>query len=182
MKHIRFIIMCAVIAMFATACRTTRPPTITPPVVTLTDRDSVRVETKTVTVFVHDTIPVEIPAQTSERTTNDSTSFLETDLAMSSARINPDGTLFHSLLNKPGTFNVPFDRPIEKTETNAERIREIEKPVPVPVPVEVERELTFWQKTCIKSAPWLFALLIAACGYIFRASLINLARRFIGSK
>lgn len=174
--------MLAVVAMIATACRTTRPPTPSPPVVTLTDRDSVRVETKTVTMFVHDTLTVEIPVQTAERTTADSTSFLETDLAMSSARINPDGTLFHSLLNKPGTFNVPFDRPIEKTETNAERIREIEKPVPVNVPVAVERELTMWQKLCIKSAPWLFALLIAACGYIFRTPLVNLARRFIGSK
>ncbi len=183
MKHIQFIIMCAVIAMIATACRTTRPPTLsTPPVVTLTDRDSVRIETKTVTVFVRDTVTVEIPAQTAERTTRDSVSHLENDFAVSDARINPDGSLFHNLETKPQNIDVPFDKPVEKTETTGERIREIEKPVPTPVPVEVERKLTWWESTCIKFAPYAFGLLIIAIGFIFRNPMINLARRFIGSK
>lgn len=153
-----------------------------PPVVTLHDNDSVRIETKTITVFVRDTVTITIPAQTAERTTPDSTSHLENDFAVSDAAINPDGTLFHSLETKPGAFDVPFDKPVEKTESTAERIREIEKPVPIPTPVEVERKLTWWEQTCIKFAPWLFAALIAALGFIFRSPLINLARRFIGSK
>lgn len=175
--------MFAVIAIVATACRTTRPPTVPmiEPVV-IHNNDSVRIETKTVTVFVHDTLTVEIPEQSAKCTTPDSISHLENDFAVSDARINPDGTLFHNLETKPGKIDVPFERPIEKTETNAERIREIEKPVPTPMPVEVERKLTWWESTCIKFAPWSFALLIIAIGFICRKPLINLARRFIGSK
>lgn len=63
--------------------------------------DSVRVETNTVTVYVPDTVYIEIPAQNAERTTADSTSHLENDYATSDARINADGTLFHSLKTKP---------------------------------------------------------------------------------
>ena len=117
-----------------------------------------------------------------ERTTADSLSFLENDFAMSSARINPDGTLFHTLMSKPGKLPFEVMTPTTNTTTNAERIREIEKPVPVRVPVEVERKMTWWERTCIKSAPWMFALLIAACVYIFRKPITNFAWRFIGSK
>ncbi len=63
--------------------------------------DSIRVETNTVTVYVPDTVLIEIPLQTAERTTADSTSHLENDYATSDARINADGTLFHSLNTKP---------------------------------------------------------------------------------
>lgn len=181
MKHIQLIIIVAVMSMFATACRTTQQSTM-PETVTLNNRDSVRVETRTIIEYVRDTVTVEIPAQTAERTTADSLSFLENDFAMTTARINPDGTLFHSLFSKPGNLSIPFDKPIQKTETNAETIREIEKPVPVNVPIEVERKLTWWQSTCITFAPWLLAALIAACAFIFRTPLLNLARRFINSK
>lgn len=162
-------------------CRTTKPETM-PPIVPIHNTDSVREITKTITVFVRDTVTVEIPAQTAERTTPDSTSHLENDFAVSDARINPDGTLFHNLETKPRKMDVPFDKPIEKTETNAERIREIEKPIPVRVPVEVERKLTAWQKICIKSAPWMFIIILAGVGYRLRKPIVNLARRFIGSK
>ncbi|MCM1167757.1 MAG: hypothetical protein NC401_17355 [Ruminococcus sp.] len=181
MKHIRFIIMFAMLIFIATACRTTRPTTA-PQIVTITDRDSVRVETRTITEFVHDTVTVEIPAQTAERTTADSLSFLENDFAVTTARINADGTLFHTLMTKPGKIDIGFDKPIQTTTTTAERIREIEKPVPVEVPVEVERKLTWWQSVCIKSAPWLFAMVIIAIGFIFRTPIFNFARRFINSK
>lgn len=63
--------------------------------------DSVRVETNTVTVYVPDTVLIEIPAQTAERTTADSTSHLENDYATSDVHINADGTLFHDLKTKP---------------------------------------------------------------------------------
>lgn len=63
--------------------------------------DSVRIETNTVIAYVPDTVFIEIPAQTAERTTADSTSHLENDYATSDARINADGTLFHALKTKP---------------------------------------------------------------------------------
>lgn len=80
--------------------------------------DSVRVETNTVTVYVPDTVYIKIPAQTSERTTTDSTSHLENDYATSDARINADGTLFHSLKTKPQ------EKPVEvkKKETHKDNI------------------------------------------------------------
>lgn len=179
--NIRHIIYCIVAMTGAlTACKSQQPATAT--VVTLNDRDSTRTETKTVTVFVRDTVTVTIPEQSAERTTTDSVSYFENDFAFSSARINADGTLFHALISKPGTLQIGYDKPIQSTETTTERIREIEKPVTVNVPVEVERELTAWQKTCIKSAPILFIMLLISLCYTFRRPLLNLARRFIGSK
>lgn len=183
MKHVKFIIIAAVFAVVVSSCRTTRPEVL-PEIVTIHERDTVTVETIIEKTLTPDTVFVEIPAQNAERTTADSLSFLENDFAMSSARINPDGTLFHTLMSKPGKLPFEVMTPTTNTTTNAERIREIEKPVPVRVPVEVERKMTmtWWERTCIKSAPWLFALLIAACVYIFRKPITNLARRFIGSK
>ena len=54
-------------------------------------QDSTHTEVVTKTYFVTDTVFVEIPAQTAERTTADSVSQLENDYATSEARINPDG-------------------------------------------------------------------------------------------
>ena len=173
--HIIFALIMAV-AMLS-GCRTHQ--TAMPEVVTIHERDTVTVETIIEKTLTPDTVFVEIPAQTAERTSADSLSFLENDFAMSSARINPDGTLFHTLMTKPD--KIPFEvmTPTTNKTTNAERIREIEKPVPVRVPVEVERKLTWWQRTCINSAPWLLLLLIAAAGWIFRKPIITFARRFI---
>lgn len=181
MKRFTYIIIFTVCAAILTACRTTHP-SVMPEVVTIHERDTITIETHTETTLTPDTVFIEIPAQTAERSTPDSLSFLENDFAMTTARINPDGTLFHTLMSKPGKMPFEVMTPTTNTTSNAERIREIEKPVPIRVPVEVERELTWWERTCIKFAPWLFAALIAALGYIFRNPLTNLARRFIGSK
>ena len=52
-------------------------------------QDSVQVKVETRIEYVPDTVFIEIPAQTSERETADSTSHLENDYATSDARINP---------------------------------------------------------------------------------------------
>lgn len=52
---------------------------------------------------VVDTFFMEVPPQSAERTTADSTSHLENDYALSDARILADGTLYHSLETKPRT-------------------------------------------------------------------------------
>jgi hypothetical protein len=159
------------------SCKSHRVSTAS--VVTLTDRDSTATTTKTVTVYIRDTVTVMIPLQSSERTTSDSMSYLENDFACSLARINADGTFTHTLQTKSGNISIGFDKPVQTTETTTERIREIEKPVPVNVPIEVERKLTVWEKACIKSAPGLFIALLAALGYVFRKPLLAVARRFI---
>lgn len=54
-------------------------------------------------MLVVDTFFMEVPPQSAERTTADSTSHLENDYALSDARILADGTLYHSLETKPRT-------------------------------------------------------------------------------
>ena len=107
---------------------------------TVVDRDSVRTETKIETVYVTDTLLVEIPAQTAERTTADSTSFLENDYAKSEARINPDGTLFHSLETKPQKKPVEFQKPVERKDSIVYRYKYRDKNV------VVEKKLSRWQQ------------------------------------
>lgn len=110
-----------------------------------TQQDSVRVEVRERTVFVPDTVIIEIPAQTAERTTPDSLSFLENDYAESTARINPDGTLFHNLKTKPQEKPIKFDKPIQQRDSIVYRDRLIKQTKTI----KVARELTWWQKTQI---------------------------------
>lgn len=90
------------IALLLTACGT-------PKKLTTTQQDSTRIEIRETVIYVPDTVFVEIPAQTAERTTQDSTSHLENDYALSDARINPDGSLYHDLKTKPQEKPVPIE-------------------------------------------------------------------------
>lgn len=133
--------------------------------------DSVRVEVRTETVYVPDTVYVEIPAQTAERTTADSTSHLENDYATSDARINPDGTLYHDLRTKPQKKAVEFQKPVERNDsiiykTKYETLIEKQE-------VKVERDYTWWDKTRFYIA---YALLIWLL-INYRKKLFSLARR-----
>lgn len=64
-------------------------------------RDSVRTEVRYRTEWRRDTVYLEIPKQVAERTANDTVSQLETDYALSVARILPSGLLQHRIENKP---------------------------------------------------------------------------------
>ena len=110
-----------------------------------TQKDSVRVEVRTETVYVTDTCYVEIPAQTAERETADSVSHLENDYATSDARINPDGTLYHSLATKPQQKPVEYKKPVERKDSIVYRDRE--KEVKVTEVKEVERDYSWFDKT-----------------------------------
>lgn len=79
---------------------------------TKTGLDSTNTEYRERVIFVPDTVFVEIPKQTAERTTADSTSHLENDYALSDARINTDGSLFHTLATKPQAKPVPTEQQI----------------------------------------------------------------------
>ena len=81
------------------------------------NRDSVRVEVREKTVYIRDTIYIKIPVQLAENTTRDTSSHLETDYAESDARIDPDGTLHHSLRNKSQEKPVPVD--VTKTQKDS---------------------------------------------------------------
>lgn len=156
-------------ALFLTGCKTAkleRLPVV--PIETNTDTKIVHIETI-------DTVFIEIPAQSAERTTPEKESHLETDYAESDARINEDGTLTHTLHNKPTKQPVPV-----KNSTDTVYVDKfIEKPVPVEVPKEVERELTSWQKTRLNTWGWLATALVLCIGWICRKPLITLARRLL---
>ena len=143
------------------------------PTTTIQETTNSNVEVKYEKVFVHDTTFIEIPAQTAERTTRDSTSHLENDLAVSDAKINPDGTLFHELKTKQQKKPVPVDKEIERRDS----VVYVDGYVEVPVPVE--RSLTQWERTCINWFPYSVAALMLMLVYVFRKPMRSLIRRFI---
>lgn len=114
-------------------------------------QDSVDVKVRIETVYVPDTVFVEIPAQKAERTTADSTSHLENDYAVSDARINEDGTLSHSLETKPQQKPVEFQKPVERRDSTVYRYRNIFKTKTITKTitktVEVKRDYTWWDRT-----------------------------------
>lgn len=132
--------------------------------VTINKHDNVRIETRYIKWMEKDTVYLKIPVQTAERTTADSTSHLENDFAVSDARINADGTLYHDLNTKPQEKPVPTEKMVERKDS----IVYVEKNVEVPVPVE--KELGWWEQTCIKwfpvSIPVIVTLLLAIMFFV----------------
>ena len=142
MKTLRLLIPILLAALLLCGCAATRHVSDS---VNSEERDTVRVET--VTVYVPDTVFVEIPAQTAERETRDSVSNLENDYATSEARINPDGSLYHDLRTKPQKKPVEFQKPVERRDSIV--YRERVRTETVTETVEVPRQLTWFQKTSI---------------------------------
>ena len=110
-------------------------------------RDSVRVEYRERTVFVPDTVFVEIPVQKTERTTRDSISHLENDYAVTDARINSDGTLTHTLNSKPQAKPVPIKRPIEYRDSIVYKDTAISKNNTITK--YMAHKLSWWEQTQI---------------------------------
>lgn len=145
-------------------------PTASPSV-----RDSTHVEIREKTVFIHDTLYINVPKQSASNTTNESFSHLETDFAVSDASIDSTGNLRHTLNNKEANVPVPTDTPVHSRDSVVYRDREIEIPKPYPVEVEVPRDLTWWQKTQMIGF-WAMILMLALK---YRKTLISFIRRFI---
>lgn len=169
MKHMYLI--CALIAFpfVLSSCRSQSN-------VVATEKQNERIETRYERIFIKDTVYLEIPAQSAERTTADSSSFLENDYAASNARINPDGTLYHDLYTKPQLQPTEIDKEIERKDSIVYREREVE------VPVIIEKDLTEWQEFRLKWFGALVAVLLALLAWTFRnplKNLIALIRRFI---
>ncbi len=152
----------AVLALLAlTSCRTAKPVQTTVVVV----HDSIRTEVHTVTVTTHDTIAAPLPKDSIAVVTPDTTSRLETSVAISEATIR-DGLLCHRLWNKP-TVDVAVDH--KETVRDSTVYVEKEVPVPVPVEVEVEKPLTWWQQLRLWLGTAALILLALAAAYgLFR--------------
>ena len=168
MKRLLYLIaLIALLCTMQSCCKKFYAPSI------VETRDSVRVETKVIVKTEKDTVYIEVPAQSAERTTQDSTSHLETDFATSDARIEQDGSLYHDLKNKPQKRPAETEKQIIERDSIIYRDREVEVPVPV------ERELTWWEHTSIKWFPYSLAALLIILAYIFRKPLLAVIRRFI---
>lgn len=141
----------AIAMLLFSSCRTSRQ------VVVVEARDSVRVEERVRYVPVVDTFFMEVPPQSAERTTADSTSHLENDYAVSDARIMTDGSLYHSLETKARTDTITQELSVQARDTIIYREKVI------PKVVTVEKGLSDWQKIQIRGF-WIF--LILTSGYI----------------
>jgi hypothetical protein len=168
----RTIFLFAIISTGLTACRSTEKATeyLQEPVVL--NQES---QAETVHDVRIDTAFIYVPAQSAERDTPCDSSHLETDYAESDAVIRPDGTLHHTLRNKPDNHPVAV---ASSRDTIRLKVKE-EVPVPYPVKEEVERSFTLWEQVRLKT--WWLAVMAAAAAtaWIFRRSIFKLIHRKI---
>lgn len=127
MIAVTIFVFIAIVMLLFSSCRTGK-------VVVVEAKDSIRIEERLRYVPVVDTFFMEVPAQSAERTTADSMSHLENDYAVSDARINPDGSLYHSLETKPRTDTLTQELSVQAKDSIIYR----EKVVPKIYPVEKE--------------------------------------------
>lgn len=138
---------------------------------TYTETKSVEVREKT--VFVPDTVYIEIPSQTSEKIVRDTISCLSNDYANSTAKVFADGSLYHDLQTKPQRRSVPTQRQIEYRDSVVYLDKLIEVPKLIP------RDLTKWQKMQISGFRILLPIVLLLLAWIFRKPVLALVRRFI---
>lgn len=136
-------------------------------------REVTVIETNDSIHFVHDTLYFDVPVQTAQIVTKDSTSVLENDWAISQVAINKDGTLSHKLESKKQIVPVPFEKPVETKTQVIYRNREVKVTVPV------EKELTKWEKFRLSAFWWLLGASVVCVGVVLRKPLFSLVRRFI---
>lgn len=134
-------------------------------------QDSVQIKVETRIEYVPDTVYIEIPAQTAERETADSTSHLENDYATSDARINPDGSLFHNLKTKPQKKPVEFEKPVERKDSIIYKTKTVTETKIEKVP----RDLTWWQKTQIYG----FWFIVVIAMIVYRKKILSLLKWLI---
>lgn len=137
---------------------------------TVESADSVRTEVRTQTVYRDSIVYVTLPEQSAERETRDSSSHLETDYAVSDARVDRDGVLHHCLRNKPLPVPQTIRVPMERKDSIVYRNRWYKETVPV------EKKLSPWQKWQMRG---FWVLVSAVVVYVFRKPLRSLIRRFI---
>lgn len=157
-------IVCMLLMMVVYGCATKRPVAM---------KDSVRVEYRERISYVRDTLYIKIPLQEREQTVRDSVSRLENDFSESDARINADGTLYHSLATKGGTVGVEATAKVIMRDSIVYVGREVK------VPVMVEKQLSAWQKFRLRWFGVLVAVLLALLLWTFRKPILVWIRKII---
>ena len=133
-----------ILLFLSVACSVTRQ---------VTPREQTTVEVRTNTVYVPDTVYIEIPRIVEKVQTLDTISVLENKYAKSEALVE-NGTLNHSLELKP----VREPATVQKQIVYKDSI--IVREVDVDHYIEVPAELTAWQSFKIKLGGYAFALII----------------------
>ena len=170
------ILAVGILFCLATGCRTNKITTDTP-TTTLINLDSVTQELVFIERIDTQVVYVDIPAQSALKVLRDSTSHLETDYAESDAWLNDDGTLGHSLKNKPQ--KMPIETYVSNKEMQITNARIVYRDKPVPMPVKIERNFSKWEKLRLDVFWPLIGILLASIGWIFRTPLINIIRRCV---
>ena len=131
----------------------------------VTPREQTTVEVRTNTVYVPDTVYIELPRIVEKVQTLDTISVLENKYAKSEALVE-NGTLNHSLELKP----VKEPAIVQKQIVYKDSI--IVKEVDVDHYIEMPAELTAWQSFKIKLGGYAFALIILliVCAAIYFVS------------
>lgn len=157
------IILIAPIILFS--CRTAKHTAIKD-----SQKDSIRVEYRERTILVPDTVFVEIPSQRAERTTKEKISHLENDYAYSDAKINPDGTLTHTLDSKQQSKPIAINKTIEYRDSIIYK----DKVINETVTEYIEHKLSWWQQTQIYGFWGVAALLAVVLLSVYRKKIIKL--------
>ena len=103
--------------------------------------DTTRIETVVRTEFVKDTVYLEIPKEIVREVVFSDSSLLRTEMAVSEAKILPDGRLYHSLENVSQKLPFEVKKEIEYRDSIVYRDRIVKESVEV----EVEKHLSSWQ-------------------------------------
>lgn len=157
----RKLILCLIIGLLSACCPCKHLTTNT--------RDSISIETRIHKIYIKDTLRFQIPPYSVRQIVRDTSSHLETTIAVSDAWINKDGSLGHSLENRRQELPIPFEKEIVYRDSVVYKDRTDTKIV------EVERKLTWWQQTKMRG----FWILLAIVIFVFRKNIVTMARRFI---
>lgn len=159
----------ALLAVLVTYCGSSRHA-----VTSIETHDSTKVEVRTERIEHIDTIYVELLRQVERIVTQDTTSRLENDYAVSEARIEA-GMLHHTLETKAAKIPILSKSTIEKKDsvtTNSKSEVEKEK-------VYIEKELTAWQRFRLRGF-WILSAAVAAIGFWkFRRPILGLLKKLI---
>lgn len=121
--------------------------------------DNTRVEVRTVTEFVPDTVYITLPAEIQEVRTIDTVSVLENKYAKSEASVS-DGVLAHSLRMKP------VKEPVEVKKEIVYRDSLVYVDLVATETVEVAKPLTGWQRVRMRLGGVMIVLIVIAMLYL----------------
>lgn len=136
--------------------------------------DSTKVEVRMKRIEHIDTVYIELPRQVERIVTQDTTSRLENDYAVSEARVEA-GMLHHTLETKAAKVPVPAKATIEKMYG----ITTVSKAKVEKEKVYIEKKLTAWQRFRLRGF-WVLAAAVVAIGFWkFRRPILGLLTKLI---